>query len=305
MRNIFREPDNQHARAVYFMIVATFLFAVMNILVKTVSNIPSYEAVLFRSVVMLLVTGYMLKRANLNPFTKKHIWILLGRGVAGSISLLVFFYTLQHLHLATSVTIAYLSPVFTIIFASVLLREHMHWKQWVFFIISFSGIFMINGFEKTEDTRLMLIGIVGAAFSGLAYNALRKTANVVPALVVVFYLPLTTIPIVAPFCITHWVMPQGIEWVWLICVGLVTQVAQIYMTRAYQMEKAGSIANYSYLGVVFALLFGYLFFNERFHIIAITGMCTVIFGILLNFFYVNRVTSAKRFRAYFRGFPGF
>ena len=287
------------------MIVATFMFAIMNVMVKLVSAVPSYEVVLVRSLVMLVVTGIMLRRSHINPFGKTHRWIMIGRGVSGSIALIIFFYTLQHLHLATSVTIAYLSPVFTIIFASFLLREKVTWQQWIFFVLSFSGIFLINGVEKNEDTKLMFIGVVGAACSGLAYNALRKTANMVPALVVVFYLPLTTIPIIAPFCITHWVMPHGTEWLLLIGVGLVTQVAQIYMTKAYQMEKAGSIANYSYLGIVFALIFGYTFFAERFDFIAIIGMAVVVTGILLNFLYVNRVTTAKRFRAYFRGFPGF
>lgn len=229
---------------------------------------------------------------------------MVGRGVAGSIALLIFFYCIQELPLATAVTIAYLSPIFTVVFATILLRESMNWRQWLFFGISFCGIFFIDGFENNGNTKLMLIGIVGAAFSGLAYNALRKTAGHVPSLVMVFYLPLCTIPIVTPFCLHNWVMPEGIEWVLIVAMGLVTQVAQMYMTKAYQMEKAGAIANYAYLGVVFALMFGFLFFNERFSMIAIGGMLVVIVGIILNFLYVNRVTSAKRFKVYFRDFPG-
>lgn len=180
----------------------------------------------------------------------------------------------------------------------------MNWRQWLFFGVSFIGILFINGFEKNNHTTLLVVGIIGAAFSGLAYNALRKTANHVPALVMVFYLPLCTIPLVLPFCLHNWVMPEGKEWLLIITMGLVTQFAQIYMTKAYQLEKAGTIANYAYLGVVFALGFGYIFFGERFNLIAINGMLIVILGIILNFFYVNRVTSAKRFRAYFRDFPG-
>lgn len=295
--------DSTHAKAVYFMIAATFLFAVMNVLVKYLGRIPSYELVLFRSLIMLIVTSYLLYRNKLFPFGANHRWVMIGRGVAGSIALLIFFYSIQKLPLATAVTIGYLLPIFTIIFATILLHEHMHWKQWIFFGISFVGIIFINGFEKNDHTDLLLLGILGAAFSGLAYNALRKTANHVPALVMVFYLPLCTIPIVTPFCINNWVMPEGREWFVIIVMGLVTQVAQMYMTRAYQMEKAGSIANYAYLGVVFALAFGFLFFSERFNMVAIIGMLIVIVGIILNFFHVNRVTSAKRFKVYFRDFP--
>ena len=294
---------NTHAKAIYFMITSTFLFGIMNVLVKMLQRIPSYELVLFRSLVMLLVSGFLLYRSRIFPFGRSHRWVMIGRGVSGSIALLIFFFSIQHLPLATAVTIGYLSPIFTIIFATVLLNENMNWRQRIFFAVSFTGIIFINGFEKNEHTDLLMLGILGAAFSGLAYNALRKTANHVPALVMVFYLPLCTIPIVTPFCVNSWVMPIGREWILIIAMGLVTQVAQIYMTKAYQMEKAGTIANYAYLGVVFALGFGYIFFGERFNMVAIIGMIIVIVGIILNFFYVNRVTSAKRFKAYFRYFP--
>jgi drug/metabolite transporter (DMT)-like permease len=286
------------------MIASTFLFGVMNVIVKQLTRLPSYELVLFRSLVMLIVSGFLLYRSKIYPFGRSHRWVMIGRGVSGSIALMIFFFSIQHLPLATAVTVGYLSPIFTIIFATVLLKESLNWRQWIFFGISFIGILFINGLRLDEHTGLILLGILGAAFSGLAYNALRKTANFVPAMVMVFYLPLCTIPIVLPFCLNNWVMPIGKEWGLIIAMGLVTQVAQVYMTKAYQMEKAGTISNYAYLGVVFALMFGYIFFGERFNMIAIIGMLVVIVGIILNFLYVNRVTSAKRFKAYFRFFPG-
>ena len=292
-------------KAVGFMLISTVLFSVMNVLVKMLNDIPSYEVVMFRSAISFLISGYILWKMKVNPFRAKPRWILIGRGVAGSLALLIFFYTLQRLPLATSVTIAYLSPIFTILFASFLLKEKINWKQWVFFLISFIGILMINGIKKDESTKLILLGLTGAAFSGLAYNALRSSAAFVPAMVMVFYLPLISIPMVAPFCISNFVVPKGIEWIYIIGMGVVTQFAQLYMTKAYQMEKAGSIANYSYLGIVYALFFGWAVFHEHYNLAAIIGMITVVAGILLNFLYVNRVTSAKRFMAYFRGFPGF
>jgi len=276
----------------------------MNVMVKMLEGIPSHEIVLFRSVITFIITFYLLRRNNIAPLGKSHRLIMIGRGVAGSIALMIFFYTIKHLPLATAVTVGYLSPIFTIIFSSLLLREHVNWKQWLFFAFSFTGIVFINGIELNGDTTLVLLGVLGAACSGLAYNALRKTAGFVDPLVVVFYLPLITIPVITPFCVQHWVTPHGWEWLILLGVGVVTQFAQLNMTKAYQMERAGSIANWAYLGVVFALIFGYFIFEERYDVVAIFGMLIVVAGIISNFLYVNRVTSAKRFKAYFRGFPG-
>lgn len=286
------------------MVLSTFLFGVMNVLVKYLERLPSHELVLFRSLVMFFITLYMLRRARLNPFVWQPRWVLIGRGVAGSLALLIYFFTIQQLPLASAVTIGYLSPIFTILFASYLLRESVRVLQWVFFGVSFVGIILMHGLEFGQETGIVMLGILGASFSGLAYNALRATASMVPTLVVVFFLPLCTIPIVIPFCLQEWVMPVGWEWLLIIAMGAVTQAAQIFMTKAYQLEKAGAIANYAYLGVVFALAFGFIFFSEKYPLISIAGMGVVILGILLNFLYVNRVTSLKRLLTYFRWIPG-
>jgi len=286
------------------MVSSTFLFGIMNVIVKYLERLPSHELVFFRSFIMLCITGMLLRREKLNPFIWQPRWILIGRGVAGSLALLIYFYTIQHLPLASAVTIGYLSPIFTIIFASYLLQERMRLLQWIFFGISFGGVLLMHGFDAGKSIGIVLMGVLGASFSGLAYNALRATASSVPAMVVVFFLPICTIPIVLPFCLQNWVWPLGWEWLLLLLMGAVTQAAQVLMTKAYQMEKAGAIANYAYLGVVFALIFGYSFFGERFHVLAIAGMGVVIVGILLNFLYVNRVTSYKRLLTYFRWVPG-
>ncbi|MBC8045204.1 MAG: DMT family transporter [Fimbriimonadaceae bacterium] len=293
-----------HGKAVQYILYSTFLFALMNVCIKLIPRIPSYEIVLFRSSVSFILSAFLLYRLNLNPFKKGNKLFLIIRGLSGSIALLLFFYTLQNLPLATAVTIQYLSPIFTVIFASFIVKEDMHWKQWIFFLLSFIGIILIKGFDPRVSVEMLMLGILAAACSGISYNAVRRAKDDEPAVVVVFYLPLITLPIVTPYCATHWIMPVGTEWFYLIAVGVITQFAQFYMTRAYQMEKASSIANYTYIGILFALLFGYFLFNERFDMLAITGMIIVVAGIILNYFYVNKVTSAKRFRAYMRNFPG-
>lgn len=86
--------------------------------------------------------------------------------------------------------------------------------------------------------------------------------------------------------------------------GNCNSICPIEYDKGIPNGKAGAIANWAYLGVVFALIFGYLIFEEHYDMAAIFGMLIVVAGIIANFLYVNRVTSAKRFKAYFRGFPG-
>ena len=292
-------------KAVVHVLLSTLFFSLMNVCIKMVPGIPSYEVVLFRSVVSFLISLSILLRLGIYPFGRKNHFYLIMRGVAGCAALLMFFYTLQNLPLATAVTVQYLAPLFTVFFAAFLLQEKLHWQQWAFLLLSFAGIVIIRGGVNAEfPAWILLLGLLAAALSGFAYNAVKKASETEHALVVVFYLPLITIPVIAPFSISNWVMPEGREWVYLLAVGVLTQLAQVNLTRAYQLEMASKITPYTYLGVVFAVIFGILIFGETYSIVGYVGILVVLTGVFLNFLFVNRVTNFKRLRAYMRHFPG-
>lgn len=293
-----------NSKAVTLVVLSTIFFALMNVCIKMLPGIPSYEIVLVRSVISFLLSLFLLLRLKIFPFGTGNYLYLILRGVAGSAALLIYFYTLQHLPLATAVTVQYLSPIFTVLFAAFLLKEKLYWQQWAFLLVSFAGIVLIRGFEGQYPLELLLLGVLAAALSGFAYNAVRKAGETEHALVIVFYLPLVTIPVISPIAISNWVMPEGVEWFWLIAVGVLTQIAQVYLTRAYQLEKASSITPFTYLGILFAILFGWLIFHEHYTPLGYTGMILVMSGVVLNYMFVNRITNFRRLRAYLRHFPG-
>jgi len=99
---------------------------------------------------------------------------------------------------------------------------------------------------------------------------------------VVFYFPLVTVPIVGTYTLFHWVSPNFTEWLVLILIGLATTVAQIYMTRAYHLDKAANISNYNYLGIVYAIVIGFFIFGETVNVLAYFGITLIIFGIFMS-----------------------
>ena len=163
-----------------------------------------------------------------------------------------------------------------------MLRETARPIQWIFFIISFVGVLMIKGFDHRVSTFDLGIGITAAVFSGLAYNFIRKLKDYDHPLIVVFYFPMVTIPIVSIYAIPRWVMPNFIEFLILIGIGLSTTAAQYCMTKAYQLEKAANISNFNYLGIIYAILIGFLIFNESIGILGFLGMALIIFGVIMG-----------------------
>lgn len=268
------------------MLLAGFLFSLMNVSVKLVSHIPAIEIILFRSVFSLIFTYFLIKKAGVPVFgTYKKLLVL--RGIVGSIGLIAFFYNLQSIPLASAVTINYLAPVFTTILGIFIVKEKVRPIQFFFFGISFAGVVIIEGFDPRISGFDLGVGLIAAMAMGLAYNLIRKTGNKEHPLVIMFYFPLITVPIAAIVSYFVWVMPVGWDWLILLAVGLLTQFAQYFMTLAYQNAQLSKVASLSYLGIVYALGFGYFIFEETFTLVTFSGMLLVLAGVLLN------VTSKK------------
>jgi len=210
--------------------------------------------------------------------------LLMGRGFVGMLALVTFFHTLQMMPLAGAVTLQYLSPIFTVMLGVFFLKEKVHPLQWLCFAVAFAGVAIIRGFDPRLEWGHFALGILSALFSGLAYNVVRKLKDTDHPLVVVFYFPLVSLPFAIIYCYFTWVMPQGWDWLWLLLIGAFTQIAQVNLTHALQNEKLAAISGLNYLGILYALFIGYVFFGETYNWIVLLGIFLVLTGVLLNFF---------------------
>lgn len=273
------------------MILSSFAFSLMHLCVKALPHIPVFELVFFRSVISLAISFLALKRKSV-PIFGNNKKVLLARGMFGVTALTLFFITLQNIPLAGAVTIQYLSPVFTALFAIWLLKEKMQNRQWLFFALAFLGVFLLKGFDISGEISYKFVGVgmVSACFSGLAYNCIRLLRKSEHPLVVVFYFPLVATPIMGVLSYFQWVSPQGMDWLYLLLLGIVTQVAQIYMTKGIQSDVAGNIMTYKYVGVLFAFAYGYFFFGEIYSFMSLFGIFLLLSGVILNIVYKYRKT---------------
>ncbi|MEK6480814.1 DMT family transporter [Catalinimonas sp. 4WD22] len=282
----------QLSKGVKYMLLATFLFACMNVLVKWVTHIPAVEVVFFRSVISLLLSFTILKAQGI------HIWgnnklLLIARGASGAVGLILYFMIIQQIPLATAVTLQFLAPIVTAILGLLLLGERFKILQGVFFVLSFCGILIVNGFDARVEPMHLLMGILAALGAGMAYTIIRKLKKSEHPLVIVMYFPLVTVPITGAYSAWHWVMPQGIQWLILLGIGLLTQFAQYFLTKSFQEEEINKVASLKYLNIIYALFFGYIFFGETFNLYTYIGMLLVVGGVILNIWYKQRINKAE------------
>lgn len=275
------------------MAIAVFCFAIMNVLIKYLSNYSAIELVFYRALLTLVISGFFIFKRGI-PIKGNNTKLLLLRGTFGFMGLSLYYFTVQHLDLASAVVLQYTSPIFTTLIALIVLKEKVLKIQWMAFIICLSGLLMIKQFGEI-DWLYFSLGILSAFFSGAAYNVIRKLKNTEHPSLIVFYFPLVTLPLALVFLFIQGNMnsPTFKECLLLIGIGVSTQIAQFAMTLAYQKETAAKVSSVTYTGLGYALLFGMVFFNEKPSLLELTGFLIVLIGIAINIIGTKRVAKKR------------
>ncbi|MEJ7625115.1 MAG: DMT family transporter [Pyrinomonadaceae bacterium] len=269
------------------MFLSTLAFFLANVCVKQVSHIPAMETVFFRCVVASALCLIGLYRAKANPIGSNHLQLLL-RGVFGTTALFCFFLTLQQMPLASAQTVQYLSPIFTAIIAIFVLSESVRLAQWAFYAISFSGVVLIQRFDERISPFYLAVGIFSAFCSGVAYNLVRSLRGKEHPLTVVLHFQLvgTVVGFISLFF--EWKLPIGVDWIYLLLVGIFSQLGQIFLTNALQRERIAGVAIINYTGLVYAVTAGWFLFGEVQDAASIVGMLLVVAGVLFSLLYSRR-----------------
>lgn len=272
------------------MFIASLLFAVMNVLVKFIGHIPVAQIVMMRSVVMFIFVVLLLKKRRIKA-SGNNKRLLIMRGLFGSLGIALFFYTLHNMPLASAVVVHYLTPVFTALFAYFLSKEKLAPVQWFFFALCFAGVFIIKGFDPRVDGLSIGLGILGTIGAASAYNIISMLKEKEHHLVIMFYFPAVTIPLVLIYILFtgDWVWGNALDWLILCTIGGLTYFAQYFLTKSYQLGEVNKVSIISYTGIVYALSFGYLLFGEWYDWKAFMGVILVLIGVLSNVYYKGNV----------------
>ncbi|MBC76918.1 MAG: EamA family transporter [Halobacteriovoraceae bacterium] len=270
------------------ILLASLFFSIINALVKYYSHIPAIEIVFFRSLVTLILSYSVIWQKKIKIFNE-HFNLLFLRGLCGAIALSLYFYTIQVMPLATAVTVLYLAPVFTVVLSVFLVKESPNPKQWPFIVAGFVGAALMKSFDPNTSLLHFMMGMTAALFAGLAYNFIRLLKDRAHHQLIIFFFPLITIPVCLPFLVPVWVTPILSDLFGLILIGVCTQIAQVFMTKAYMAESASKISHFNYLTAVWALLTGIIFFDEMLSWISIAGMGIIIVSVIMS----SRYAAAK------------
>jgi drug/metabolite transporter (DMT)-like permease len=277
------------------MLASALCFSLMVVCVRAVGpRIPLAEVVLARALISVALSAWLLWRARIPPLGDRR-GLLVIRGVVGTAALVCVYAAVVRLPMATATVLQYLYPTLTAALAWPLLGERLGPRLLVAMPVGWLGVMVIaapgtwlgagpgamGGMAGVDPLGLGL-ALAGALLTALAYVAVRQLGRSEHPLVIVLYFPLMAVPLMLPAVLLEPVWPTVREAAALLGVGLFTQLGQIGLTQGLTALPAARATALSYAQVVFAALWGWLFFAEPLDLRTGLGATLVLAATLLN-----------------------
>lgn len=265
---------------------AALFFSLMSVLVKIGGrDLPAMELVLARGLVTLVLSYAALLRRRINPFGQRRP-ILLIRAACGTIALMCFYFAVTRLPLAEVTVIHFLNPLAAAALAALTIGEPIDGRFYLAVPLSLIGVLLVakpvNWLSGAPiDTAGVLAALCGALLAGGAYVAVRAASRTEHPLVIIFYFPFIAVPATLPFVLREFVMPRGTQWLVLLGIGVTTQIAQLLLTDGLRRTPAAIGTAVGYAQIVFAALWGLVFFAEQPDQLTVIGAALVALGTLL------------------------
>ena len=292
LKAIRGSQSTEQWRACGALILCALAFSLMTVCVKHLGGqLPVAEIVLVRSLISIVITLAMLQRVGVSPWGEQR-GLLLVRGVLGTTALLCFFEALARLPLAAATLLQYTYPTLTALSAWLLLGEPIRRRIGIAVLLGWIGVMLVMQPDWINSTTgavmpelpaiAVTLGLGGALLTALAYVSVRQLSAREHPLVIVFYFPLVSVPATLPLLWGHAIWPSPEQWLWLVGVGIFTQLGQIWLTEGLSALPAARATSINYVQVVFASLWGVLFFAEPITSAVVLGAACVLGATLIS-----------------------
>ncbi|PWF25447.1 DMT family transporter [Corticimicrobacter populi] len=269
-----------------WMLLAAVMFSLMGLFVKLASqqDITLAQIVLFRGVPSVLLILFWARSARQRVWPtqwRPHLY----RNLTGVTAMWLGFYALSHLPLATATSLSYTAPLFI---AGWMLAQSGQQRDPVCIAsvaVGFLGVLLIlRPSIGADDTLPAALGLLGGAFSAVAYMQVRQLGRMGEPewrTVLLFSLTVSFSSLLGLYTLGwHPLDLQG--WLTLIGLGITGMLGQLSMTRAFGLGSALLSAALQYSTIIFAVILGIFFFDTYPDTLAWIGMAGIVLAGLLS-----------------------
>lgn len=275
---------------------ATFLFAGQDALTKMLSTeLPAVIIIMVRFWVMILyaLIFMRIRKVPVRDSLKSPRPILqILRSIILVVEIGFFIFAVRTLSLAEIHSLMATFPLMVTALSIPLLGEQVGLRRWMAVAISFIGVLIILRPGMGVFDLGAVYGLI-TAFLFALYNVLTRLAGRTDSSETSFFyfafVGLISSSAVGAFI---WVEPEPREWLMVLGIGLTASFAHLFLILALNYAAAATLQPFNYMLLVWAVLVGYVVFDDLPDIWTVVG-ASVIVGSGLYTIYREHIRRGK------------
>ena len=245
------------------MFLSICAFSIMDLIVKWSEDYPVGQVLFFRGFCGIIPILFLIPRERYFDFYKTdRAFLHFKRCASGLIAIVAIFIALRNLPLATVVSITFAAPIFTTVMSIFFLSEKVGLYRWLAVLVGFIGILIISEPGLNSFNFYYIYPIIFCL--GLSYVAIaiRQLSSTEPVWLIGLYFSFS-IMILSFFTLYQgWIMPNLKDLFLLSMVGILGGLANLWLTQSYKFSEVSLVTPLKYLALIFAIFFGYMFWDE-------------------------------------------
>lgn len=274
---------NPNTRGILHLCLGVLVFSLQDAIIKLISgSYPITQVVAMRSVVAVpILLALVHVEVGWRAIVSPQFWPLVARGAILFVSYTAYYLAFPALPLADAVALYFTVPLFVTALAGPVLGERSGWRVWLAIIVGFGGVLVMLQPGSGLFEWAALLSLVSALMYGTSMLMARRLGTSESASVMSFYQQWTflvgalvlglLIHALAPgemqhpslrFLVRPWVMPTPLDALLMGSCGVVAAIGTLLLTSAYRITRANLVTSFEYTGVLWAPMWGFLFFAE-------------------------------------------
>jgi S-adenosylmethionine uptake transporter len=278
MTDFFRNPRNPVLLGVLLMLAGDFMFALNDAMGKwLVTSLVVGQVLFIRSIGAFAVLGPMIARQGIRAlFVVERPWLQVVRAIITAVETTLFYAAVYYLPLGDVFSFYMAGPVYVAALSHLILGERVGWRRWLAILVGFVGVLIMlrpSG-DISPATMLAIAGSFLFALTVILGRLLRGTSDTT----LVTWQTLCALALGAGMLVVlgGWQAPTPIEWGGMLLLGIVSCTAHLMIVRALKDAPAALLAPMHYTLLLWALVFGWMFFAEVPSASMLTGAAVVV-----------------------------
>ena len=246
-------------------------------------SIPVFQILFFRSAIgLILISSLILLLGKKRRFRTNRIALHTFRNTFHFLGQYGWFVGIGLLPLAEVFALEFTVPIWTAIIAAFFLGERVTPRKAISILLGILGVMVIvrPGVEIVDVASLIVLGAaIGYAISYTATKALSFSES---PLTILFYMCLIQLPVSLFLSLPVWAWPAGIQWLWLVVIGVTALSAHFCLVRAMGHAEVTTVITLDFLRLPLIAVLGVLLYDEAFEFYLLVGAGLMLVGNWVN-----------------------